>query len=266
MAYAMSSLRVGNRVIDYGYFGTGESKYVILPGLSLTSVVEKGMAVEGLYRDYLDKFTFYLFDVRRDIEGEISIRDMADDISGAFDVLGIESAAVFGASQGGMIGQQLAIWYPEKVGSLVLASTVSDMSEKSRNSLLAWRSLAEEGNIAAFNRSFVKLVYSEEMLIRYADAFKAIETIGTQEQLEKAIRQIDAILSYDAYGDLVRIKCPVLVMGSKDDKSLDYGSMVRMADRLGCERYFYEGYGHAVYDEASDFVSRVMSFVLGSMD
>ncbi len=56
-----------------------------------------------------------------------TLSDMAGDVTGLLDVLGIESAHVVGASMGGMIAQLVAIRYPERVRSL--ASLMSTTSE-----------------------------------------------------------------------------------------------------------------------------------------
>jgi 3-oxoadipate enol-lactonase len=50
-----------------------------------------------------------------------SIRQMADDTAGLIEALGIERAHVVGSSMGGMIAQELAINYPERVDRLVVA-------------------------------------------------------------------------------------------------------------------------------------------------
>jgi pimeloyl-ACP methyl ester carboxylesterase len=56
-------------------------------------------------------------------EGPYTTRMMADDTVHLLDHLGIEKAHIMGASMGGMIAQELAINYPERVNKLVLACT-----------------------------------------------------------------------------------------------------------------------------------------------
>ena len=52
-----------------------------------------------------------------------SIERMADDVAAVMDAAGMPSAHVHGASMGGLIAQELAIRYPERVLSLVLGAT-----------------------------------------------------------------------------------------------------------------------------------------------
>ena len=52
------------------------------------------------------------------IEAPYSLSDMANDVIGLLDHLGIDRAHVVGASLGGMVGQHLAIEHPERVRSL----------------------------------------------------------------------------------------------------------------------------------------------------
>jgi pimeloyl-ACP methyl ester carboxylesterase len=56
-------------------------------------------------------------------EMEYSIRMFADDTAALMDQLAIERASILGFSMGGYIAQELAINYPHKVQSLVLAAT-----------------------------------------------------------------------------------------------------------------------------------------------
>jgi 3-oxoadipate enol-lactonase len=53
----------------------------------------------------------------------ISVPQLAGDAVRLLDALGLESAHVLGASMGGMIAQELAIRFPERVRGLILAAT-----------------------------------------------------------------------------------------------------------------------------------------------
>jgi len=59
------------------------------------------------------------------VRGRVDIPDLADDVAGILDVLGVSGATVFGYSMGGMVLQELARRHPRHVGSMILAATAS---------------------------------------------------------------------------------------------------------------------------------------------
>ena len=54
---------------------------------------------------------------------DYTTRTMAQDTIGLMDHLGIDQAHICGTSMGGMIAQQVVLMAPERVNSLILAST-----------------------------------------------------------------------------------------------------------------------------------------------
>src|ERR1700686_1005878 len=57
--------------------------------------------------------------------GPYSIRLMASDAAAVLEAAGSESAHVFGVSMGGMIAQEFALQYPQRVLSLILGCTAA---------------------------------------------------------------------------------------------------------------------------------------------
>ena len=77
--------------------------------------------------------------------------------------------------------------------------------------------------------------------------------------------QAESLKGFDITGQLRKITCPVLVIGSLDDGVLGAGASERIAENLkghtDCELYLYNGYGHAAYDLAPDYKERLLKFL-----
>ena len=98
--------------MDHIVFGHGEKSFVILPGLSMHSVMGAADAIAEAYKDFCEEYTVYVFDRAKNIHDGYTVRNMAEDTAKAMRRLNIEKADVFGASQGGMIAMYLAIDHP----------------------------------------------------------------------------------------------------------------------------------------------------------
>lgn len=68
-------------------------------------------------------------------------------------------------------------------------------------------------------------------------------------------------LTCNTYERLTELKCPVLVLGGREDKIVTGEASEEMAEKLGCEIHMYEALGHAAYEEAADFNTRIMEFL-----
>lgn len=66
------------------------------------------------------------------IRGRFEVADLADEVAGVLDAVGITGATVVGYSLGGMVSQELARRRPGIVGSLVLAATAAQVMPKYR--------------------------------------------------------------------------------------------------------------------------------------
>ena len=260
-AVNINTVTIGENKMNYIVFGSGEKNFIIIPGLSIHSVLNSADAIKEAYKEFENEYTVYLFDRATNIKEGYSIKDMAKDIADAMKELNIENAYIFGASQGGMIAQYLAIDYPELVNKVVLGSTLSKPNDTSINVISNWINLAKEKEETKLLESFVDDVYSKNTLDNYRDYLISSNAGITDEEYERFIILASACNTFDCYDELNNIKCPVLVLGSYGDKVVTVEASKEIQEKINSDIYLYDdSYGHGVYDEASDYKQRILDF------
>jgi pimeloyl-ACP methyl ester carboxylesterase len=197
--------------------------------------------VEGLSKH----FKLILFDHRGagrtdESDREYTIRLFADDTVGLMDALGISKAHIFGVSMGGMIAQELAINYPERVSRLVLCSTSSHFSPDEHMSKLMSAmerdcSLEELTNLILsfpfaidYPRDFLTenpiaaICLTSEFVKENPDLAKFLLQLGAKYplSLEGVRRRNNAILRFNTQARLKNIKAPTLVLHGRKDMQI----------------------------------------------
>jgi len=191
---------------------------------------------------------------------------MADDTAGLLDTLGIESAHVVGKSMGGMIGQWLAIRYPEKVKKLVLGCTSASRDEVGNEILRMGREIASKVGVKAVWLTALFLGYTREYIEKNLSAIK--ETLATvSENPEALIGYIRQSLACEGHNtrDLVgRIKAPTLVMLGERDMIASPRRSRELVELIpGARLKVFEGVGHGFWRERQEEVDKlVLDFLL----
>ena len=125
----IENVTTGEFTMDYIRFGHGEGVFVIIPGLSVQSVMPLADMVADAYKILTEDYTVYMFDRRKDLPKVYTVRDMAKDTAAAMRELGLKDVVLYGASQGGMISSVIALENPDLISRLVLASTAASIDE-----------------------------------------------------------------------------------------------------------------------------------------
>ncbi len=253
-------LNIGETALDYITFGTGAKPLVMIQGLNTRGIKGAGLPLAYTYRLFAKDYTVYLFDRRPDIWDGITVRDMAKDIASAMDTLHIANADVLGVSQGGMIGQYLAIDRPDLVHALVLAATLCRNNETVFSVIDNWIALTQEHNMKALVHDMTVKLYSDNYIRRYKPFLPLLTLLQKPKDPVRFITLAKSCLTCDTYELLSQIQCPVLVIGGAQDKIVGSASAKELADKLGCELMLYQHFGHAVYEEAKDFNQKVYDF------
>lgn len=241
-------------------FGRGAKNMVIISGISLCGLEGQGDAIENAYEIFSNDYTVYLFDRKKVLPENYLVADMAQDIFTALQKLDVHEADFFGVSQGGMMAIWLAINHPSLVKKLVVCSTSYRKNIFAQDVFSKCIQFSKIHDVVTVNRLFFKNVYSTSFLEKYKDKLPELEKIGTAEDCDRFSVLAEACIKFDVHDDLKKIKCPVLVLGDKNDKVFSVDNNYEMAEKLGCEIFIYDSYGHAVYDEAEDIKERVKEF------
>ena len=241
-------------------FGSGEKPLVMIPGLRTSTIEGTGKFISRYYRIFTKEYTVYILDRKDNLPESCTIRGFADDIAAAMKSLGIADAYVFGASQGGMIAQELAINYPELVGKLVLAVTASRVNSTIEDAINTWVGQIQKGDIKGFTLDYTYRGFSERYIKKYKMFIPLAFKLQKMMPAERFIKLAKACLTVDTYDRLGKIKCPAFVIGGTEDRVVTGEASRDIAEKLGCEIYMYEGLSHEAYNEAKDFNQRVYDF------
>ena len=259
------TLHIGETTMDYICFGSGERILVMLPGLGdgLRTVKGTALPMAFLYRAFAKDFTVYAFSRKNELPEGYTTRDMARDQAEAMEQLGIGRADILGVSMGGMIAQHFAIDYPEKLGKLILTVTSAKPNPVLTESVEEWVFLAKKGDHAGFMDSNLRRIYSEDYYWKNRWMAPFVGRLTKPKSYDRFFVQAAACLTHDAFESLHQIKVPTLVIGGEKDMVLGGDASREIAAQISNAGLFmYDQWGHGLYEEAKDFNSVVLDFLL----
>ena len=245
-------------------FGNGKKPLVILPGIFTKSLMPFAQRVAERYQKFLAGYKIYLLDRPLNPPETCGADFLAQAAAESLDSLGVKGACVVGISAGGIAAQALAASRPDLVAKLFLGSTTANT--KGAAALIEnWARLAEEEKLSELNQAFAQAVYTPSFYERYKDAIMASLAGATNADLKRFATLARALLGFDASDILPKIKCPILAVGAGLDKIFGADAAPQIARLAGtsARSCVYPNYGHAVYDEAPDYVDKIYEFFEG---
>lgn len=249
----------------YEIYGEGEP--VILIG-GLGSQLQSWAMQVPIYSKY---FKIVVFDNRGSgksdkPEERYSTEDMAHDTASLMNELGIKSAHVIGKSMGGMIGQWLAILYPEKVQKLVLGCTSASRDEVGDEILRMGREIATELGTKAVWLMALYLGYTREYIEENLGTIKKVMSSVPEdpEALKGYIGQSFACEGHNTRELLNQISASTLVMLGERDLIASPKRSKELAERISsAELKVFNGVGHGFWRERQEEVDKlVLDFLL----
>jgi pimeloyl-ACP methyl ester carboxylesterase len=151
--------------------------------------------------------------------GPYAIATMAVDAAAVLDSAGVERAHVFGISMGGMIAQEFALQYPDRVRSLILGCTSHGGPEAIAADAEVISTLMARGTMSAEDgvRAMIPFIYDPSTSRERIEEDLEIRR-RTFPTAEGYFAQVRGILAFDSLNRLSQLKVPTLVIHGESDR------------------------------------------------
>jgi len=187
-------------------------------------------------------------------EAPYTLADMARDTVALMDVLGIRSAHLAGVSMGGMIAQEIAITFPERVRSLIsIMSTTGNRDLPQPNNeaislLMEPQPKSRDKFIARFRRNWKILRAGRFPEDEALDRARAERIFDRGVNPAGVARQVRAVLASPSRKErLSNVRAPTLVIHGTADPLVDPKAGQDTAASIpGAKLMIIEGMGHAL--------------------
>lgn len=187
----------------------------------------------------------------------------ADDLRALLDALGVEHAHIAGISYGGEVAQAFALAHPERVHSLILADTVSEVREDLRIVIHSWIDALKAQDPAAFFGVTVPWNFSPEFIRANPALLEDAWARYAQLDYPALIRLCECFLEVNYTDRLGKITAPTcIIVGEKDLlKGQEYARIIYDAIQ-DAELHILHGAGHATcWERAAEFNTIILGFL-----
>lgn len=242
------------------------------PGLVL--VHGTGGNAKSHWGHLVDKFSEHWTVIRPDFSGsgetvdsgeELSIELLAEQVVATAKAVGKVPFDLVGFSLGAAVAAYIAAEHPDEVHSVVLlAGFASGLDSRMQLQCELWRDLAKT-DPHAMVRMLLLTGFSAQTFneLGIKQIKNNVEVMVHGVDWEGLIRQLDMVLSLDIQDKLIKIKCPVLVIGCLDDQMAPIAHTKALAAAISGACYMEFPSGHFAPMECPDlFVKATKDFLL----
>jgi pimeloyl-ACP methyl ester carboxylesterase len=260
-------VQVGDIEIAYKMFGTG-SPILLINGFAAPMDFWDPILLEHLSTNH----TVIMFDNRgigNTTSGEktFSIEQFANDTAGLLDTLKLKKVDVMGWSMGGMIAQELALLYPDKIDKLIIYASTCGGKESIPPSQEVQRAAA-----TISTESFEKI--QKFLPLLFPDAWR-MQNPNYLEKLPKTTevipndtlnRQTEAIVNWEGVCDKIDvITQPTLVVGGTNDVFTPPGNSLLITEKIeGSWLVQIKEGGHGLMFQYPETFSKILQTFLSS--
>jgi pimeloyl-ACP methyl ester carboxylesterase len=197
-----------------------------------------------------------------------TIHDEVGDILAVMEAVGLDRAAVYGRSRGGMLAQELALSHPDRISALILSGTThrgpgsTGSTEVVSEAMRITPEMTREQIFETQNAAMAAPRWKE----RDPAAFAYLMGVDLEAPPRRfaVVRQQQAIEGWTSAGRLGQVTCPALVLCGEDDGMVPPENSRQLAGAIpGARLELVPQCGHLPMLEKPVEVARaVMEFLL----
>jgi 3-oxoadipate enol-lactonase len=262
----MPTVKVGDINIYYESHGDGE------PLLLINGYGQYSGQWAALIPPFSKGYRVIIFDNRgtgRSDKPEMpyTMKMLAADARGLLDAVGVDKANIFGVSMGGMIAQEFALNYPDKVMSLILGCTNcgGKQSVVPTKEALAFLFNPEMAKLPVeqLARETAPWLWTKGFIDKHPEAVDMYVDITVKYPTPPHgfSGQAQAIAGHDTCNRLPQIKVPTLVIAGSGDRLIPPDNSKIIASRIpGAELVIIPNAGHG-FNEAPEATRAILDFL-----
>ena len=195
--------------------------------------------------------------------GPYTMEKHADDLAGLLDFLEVDKAHIAGISYGGEIAQAFVLAYPERVKSLILIDTVSEVGPELELVILSWMdSLRAEDPLAFFHAS-VPWNFSPAFIAGNQPLLEDAKQRYNELDFSAVLTLCECFLGVDFTQRLEEIHAPTCIIVGEQDliKGLRYTEILQQGIPHA-EMHIIDGAGHATcWEKPQAFNALILDFL-----
>ena len=197
--------------------------------------------------------------------GPYSIAQMAADAAAVLNAARVNAAHIFGMSMGGMIAQEFALQYPNKVRSLILGCTAAGGPQAVRAEEAALQTLMTRGQDPdQFAKAVSPFIYDARTPPERIEEDTAVRR-KWYPSADAYFAQLQAVMAWEAYSRIGQISVATLVIHGENDRLVPPENGRLIAARIpGAKLMMIPGASHIFATDQPDLAHAAILDFLGA--
>jgi len=190
-----------------------------------------------------------------------TIRENATQVFELLDYLTIDTFNLLGHSMGGMIVQEMAVLFPERINKLICFGTGSIGVLPNRfETITESRRKIKEIGLSETRINIAKTWFVDHQV---GDGYKLCLDEGAKATTQAALASLDAWDCWDGRGQLNQITSPTLILWSNKDRSYDWNQQeVLNKGIVNSKVEIVDGCAHNSHMEKPDLINSIIKSFL----